>query len=176
MEDVVIFIKVAVGGTEVVRGNCEVETVPVDLEGGGGTTVGVDETTEMVPMIVVTTDDGKMMDGGIKIVEVVLITLLLLVVGNVIVATEGIVTRIVDIIDTVGELGCGVETIDVLVVVDMMLFVTLTKVLETSRDGNVVFSYIVETINEVTRLVDVFSCLGVDVVTVETLKELAEVP
>ena len=121
----------------------------MDLEGEGGTTVGVDELKEIVLMIVVTTDGDRMMGGGITIIEMVLITSLLLIVVNVDVATEGIVTRIVEIIGTVGKLGWGVEMlvemvepVDVLfdkTIVGVMLFVTLTKLLEIPREGVVVF-------------------------------------
>ena len=113
----------------------------MDLEGGGGTTVDVNETKGVVMMIVVITGEDKVMGGGTRIieVEVVLITSLLLVTSNVTVVTKGIVTRVVDMTDTVEELGCGVEmllgkveTNDELVkktIVDIVIFVTLTKLL-----------------------------------------------
>lgn len=106
---------------------------------GGGTTVGVDETKGIVLMIVITTDE-MVMGGGIRVIEVkvVLITPLLPVSRNVTVVTEGIVTGMVDVFVTGGELGSGVETIDEPVkktVVVTVLFVILTKLLGKPRDG-----------------------------------------
>ena len=110
-------------------------------------------------MIVVTIDEDMVMGGGIGIteVEVVVITSLLPVCANVIVATEVIVTGIVDIIEAVEELGCGVKTIDGLIkkaVVGVMLFVTLRKLLENPREG--VLLYIVVMIVDILeRLIEV---------------------
>ncbi len=113
------------------------EVVSVDLEGGGGTIVGVDEMKEIVLMIVVTTGNDRVMVGGIKIIELVLVTSLLLIVSNVVVATDEIVTRIVEIIDTVGKPVCGVEMlVEMVETVDVP--VTLTKLLGNPREGHVV--------------------------------------
>lgn len=128
---IVLIIVVTAG----VGGVWETKAVPVDLEDGGGTTVDIDGTKGIVLMIVVTIDEDMVMGGGIGIieVEVVVITSLLPVCANVIVATEVIVTGIVDVIEAVEELGCGVKTIDGLIkkaVVGVILFVTLRKLLE----------------------------------------------
>ncbi len=107
-----------------------------------------------VVMIAVITGEDEMIGGGIGIteVEVVLITSLLLVDDNVVIVTRGIVNGVVYIIDTIEELGCGVEillvkveTSDVLVkktVVGMMLFVTLTMLLENPREGVLLYTVV----------------------------------
>lgn len=118
--------------------------------------VGVEETKEIVLKIVITTDD-MVMGGGIRVIEVkvVLITPLLPVSRNVTVVTEGIVTGILDMNGTGGEVGSGVDEPVKKTVVVTVLFVTLTKLLGNPREG--VLSYIV-------------------VMIVDTLKDLLEVP
>ena len=153
----------------------------MELEGEGGRTVGVDETKGIVLIMVVTTDDDGMIDGGIRITEVVLVDSLLPMGGNVIIVTKGIVDRIVDIFGTDGVLGCGVETfvgdvemIDEFVkitVVGAIIFVILIKLLENPPEGAVLFSYIVEMLEEVIRLNEMLWFLDIEVVITEPLEE-----
>ena len=135
----------------------------MELKGEDETAVGVDKTKGIVLLLVVTTNDDTLAVGGIWTRDVVLVTSLLVLGGNVIVVTKGLVTRIVDIIGTDEELGLVVEKLaekaeglDVFVkmtVVGVMIFVIFTT-LENPPEAIVDFSFVVEMLEEVIRLID----------------------
>ena len=135
----------------------------MELKGEDETAVGVDKTKGIVLLLVVTTNDDTLAVGGIWTRDVVLVTSLLVLGGNVIVVTKGLVTRIVDIIGTDEELGLVVEKLaekaeglDVFVkmtVVGVMIFVIFTT-LENPPEAIVAFSFVVEMLEEVIRLID----------------------
>ena len=136
----------------------------MELEGEDETAVVVDNTKGIVLLLVVTINDDTLAVGGIWTRDVVLVSSLLVLGGNVIIVTKGLVTRIVDIVGTDEELGCVVEKfagkfegVDVFVkmtVVGVMIFVIFTM-LENPSEAVVDFSFVVEILEEVIRLIDV---------------------
>ena len=138
--------------------------MPVELKGEDETAVGVDKAKGIVLLLVVTTNDDTLAVGRIWTRDVVLVTSLLVLGGNVIVVTKGLVTRIVDIIGTDEELGLveekfagkaeGVDVFVKMTVVGVMVFVIFTM-LENPPEAVVDFSFVVEILEEVIRLIDV---------------------